>query len=302
MNYIDLQIDNFNLDNTFLNGQCFRWNKTEHNAYIGIVNDKVYEIKKLDDLIYRIYNAEEKERLFIENYFDINNSYTEIEYFIYNFDDILKKSVLYGKGMHLLKQDVWEITISFILSIQKNIPAIKKTIEFLSMLYGKEIRYKGNIYYAFPTADILKDADVEDVMQSKCGFRAKGVLDAARKIYSKEVNINNLSCLSDDCARAELKKICGIGDKVSDCILLFSLSRYNCCPVDTWVKAGLDYFYDAYKTSESEYRNFAFEKWKEKTGFAQQYLFHYLRNNYVQDKINKKLIKCEKNTAYKSIT
>ncbi|MEL7570868.1 MAG: hypothetical protein AAGU14_09965, partial [Eubacteriaceae bacterium] len=164
------------------------------------------------------------------------------------------------------------------------------------------IKYKGNIYYTFPTADILKDSCAEDVMQCKCGFRAKGVLDAARKIYSKEVDLNNISSLTDDLARAELKKICGIGEKVADCILLFSLSRYNCCPVDTWVKAGLDYFYNANKANESEYRNFAYEKWKEKTGFAQQYLFHYLRNNYVQDKINRNLIKNEKNAVYKSIT
>lgn len=302
MNYIDLQINNFSLDNTFLNGQCFRWNKTDNNAYIGIVKDKVFEIKQIDDSIYRIYNADENERTFFENYLDINNNYSQIEYYVYNYDDILKKSVIFGSGMHLLKQDVWETTISFILSIQKNIPAIKKTIEHLSMLYGKEIKYNGNIYYTFPTADILKDVNIEDVMQSKCGFRAKGVLDAARKIYLKEVDLNNLSCLADDLARAELKKICGIGEKVADCILLFSLSRYNCCPVDTWVKAGLDYFYNAFKTSESEYRNFAYEKWKEKTGFAQQYLFHYLRNNYVQDKINKNLVKCKKNAVYKSIT
>ncbi|NMC56711.1 MAG: DNA glycosylase [Eubacteriaceae bacterium] len=302
MNYIDLQIDNFSLDNTFLNGQCFRWNKTSNNAYIGVVKDKVYEILKLDDSTYRVCNADEPERTFFENYLDINNKYTQIEYYVYNYDDILKKSVTFGSGMHLLKQDVWETTISFILSIQKNIPAIKKTIEHLSMLYGKEIKYKGNIYYTFPTSDVLKDSCAEDVMQCKCGFRAKGVIDAARKIYSKEVNLNSLSSLTDNSARAELKKICGIGEKVADCILLFSLSRYNSCPIDTWVKAGLDYFYNANKANESEYRNFAYEKWKENTGFAQQYLFHYLRNNYVQDKINKNLIKREENAVYKSIT
>lgn len=302
MNYIDIQINNFSLDNTFLNGQCFRWNRSGNNAYIGVVKDKVFEIKQIDDSIYRVYNADEPERTFFENYLDINNNYVQIEYYVYNYDDILKKSVTFGSGMHLLKQDVWETAISFILSIQKNIPAIKKTIEHLSMLYGNEIKYKGNIYYTFPTADILKDSCAEDVMQCKCGFRAKGVLDAARKIYSKEVDLNNLSSLTDDLARAELKKICGIGEKVADCILLFSLSRYACCPVDTWVKAGLDYFYNANKANESQYRNFAYEKWKEKTGFAQQYLFHYLRNNYVQDKINRNLIKNEKNAVYKSIT
>lgn len=302
MNYIDLKIENLNLDNTFLNGQCFRWNKVEHDLFVGIVKNKIYEIEEVDNSIFRIYNADENERLYLEEYFDISNNYNQIEYYLYNYDDILKESVLYGGGMRLLKQDVWETTISFILSIQKNIPAIKKTIEYLSKLYGKAIYYNGNIYYTFPSAEILKDSNIEDLMQSKCGFRAKGVLDAARKVCSGEVNLSGLAAMTDDAARDELKKICGIGDKVADCILLFSLSRYNCCPVDTWVKAGLDYFYSAYKTSESEYRNFAYKKWKDKTGFAQQYLFHNLRNNYIQDKKNKKLIKCEKNKAYKSIT
>jgi len=295
MNYIDINIENFNMDNTFLNGQCFRWNKTPDGSYIGVVGEKAYEIKKIENSIHRIYNAEQEEEQFFKNYFDADNNYEQIEYYLYYFDELLKISVMYGQGMHLLKQDTWEMIISFILSVQKNIPAIKKTIEYLCTRYGKQITYNGKIYYTFPSDKDLIDCNTEDIMQSKCGFRAKGVLDAARKVYLKEVDIKKLPELNDEDAREELKKISGIGDKVSDCILLFSLSRYNCCPVDTWVKAGLDYFYNANKADEAGYRKFAYEKWKDKTGFAQQYMFHYLRNNYYQDKINKKLIKIEKN-------
>jgi N-glycosylase/DNA lyase len=301
MKYIDIEINNFSLQNTFENGQCFRWNSAQCGSYIGVVGGKVFEIKNIADSVFRVYNAREEERPFLENYFDVKNNYTEIEYYLYNYDDILKKSVLYGKGMRLLKQDKWETILSFILSIQKNIPAIKKTIEYLCMLYGEKLSYNGGVYYTFPAPNVLKDADIENIMQSSCGFRAKSVLDAARKIYSKEVDIDCLDSLSDEDARAQLKKICGIGNKVADCILLFSLSRYSCCPVDTWVKAGFDFFYGVNRCADTEYSGFADEKFGDKTVFAQQYLFHYLRNNYIQDKNNKKLIKREKNGVYKSM-
>lgn len=301
MNYIDIEIEQLNLENTFFNGQCFRWNKLSNESYIGVIDSKVYEIKSLNTSVFRIYNASENERVFFENYFDIHNNYAEIEYYLYNYDDILKSAVLYGKGMHLLKQDIWEITVSFILSIQKNIPSIKKTIEFLCMRFGNEIKYKDKIFYSFPSAEALKDAKCEDIMLSKCGFRAKGVLDAAKKISNKEIDLKRLYQMSDIQAKHELKKIHGVGEKVADCILLFALSRYSACPVDTWVKAGLDYFYNVNDKSEEGYRKFAFMKWEEKTGFAQQYLFHYLRCHYIQDKKGKNLIKREKNEVFQSI-
>jgi N-glycosylase/DNA lyase len=301
MKYIELEIEHINLEATFFNGQCFRWNRCSKDSYIGIINSKVYEIKNVNKSIYRIYNANEDERAFFENYFDLQNNYIEIEYFLYNYDDILKKSILFGRGMHLLRQDIWETTISFILSIQKNIPSIRKTIESLCMRFGDEIKYKDKIFYSFPDVEKLKDVKCEEIMQSKCGFRARGVLDAARKVADREVDLNKLYLMSDRDAKYELKKIRGIGEKVADCILLFALSRYRSCPVDTWVKAGLDYFYNIEDKTEEGYRNFASVKWGENAGFAQQYLFHYLRYHYIQDKKGKNLIKREKNEVFQSI-
>ena len=301
MKHIELKIDHLNLESTFFNGQCFRWNRYSKDSYIGVINSKVYEIKNVSNSIYRIYNASENERAFFENYLDSYSNYTKIEYYLYNYDELLKSAVLFGSGMHLLRQDTWEITVSFILSIQKNIPSIKKTIESLCMCFGNEIIYKDKIFYSFPTAETLKNAKREEIMQSKCGFRARGVLDAARKIADEEVDLSALFHMSDEEAKCELKKIHGIGEKVADCILLFALSRYRSCPVDTWVKAGLDYFYHVGDKTEEGYRKFAYEKWGEITGFAQQYLFHYLRYHYIQDKKGKNLIKREKNEVFQSI-
>lgn len=280
MPFIELRAKGMNLRHTFLNGQCFRWWPVGEDKYLGVVGDRVYEAQKADENTLRLYGAAESERTFLENYFDSGQDYVAIEKTLSASDPVLTDAIAFGSGMRLLRQEPWEVLVSFILSVQKNIASTQKTIECLCEGFGEKIDYKNQQYYTFPTAQKLADVDEEMIRLTKCGFRAKGVLDAAYQISENQIVLTDIFDMPYERAKEELQKIYGIGEKVADCILLFAFAKHAACPVDTWIKKALDLFYHVQFSDISDYSRFAREKWGEYSGYAQQYLFYYIRENY----------------------
>lgn len=280
MHFLDLKAEGMSLGHTFLNGQCFRWNLTKENSFIGVVAGKVYEAKKMDANTLRLYNATEDERDFFQKYFDLDRNYIGIEKALSGMDSVLAQAVEFGRGMRILRQEPWEVVVSFILSVQKNIASTQKNIERLCEKYGQKIFYQDCCFYAFPEAKELADSDEESIRQTKCGFRAKGVLDAARKVNEGEVVLSNIFDLTYERAREELQKIYGVGQKVADCILLFGFGKYAACPIDTWMKKALETLYGVRFYNMGDYHRFAQKKWESYSGYAQQYIFYYMRENY----------------------
>ncbi|MBQ7907875.1 MAG: DNA-3-methyladenine glycosylase 2 family protein, partial [Clostridia bacterium] len=182
----------------------------------------------------------------------------------------MERCVKYGSGIRLLCQSLWECMISFIISQNNNIPRIKKIISALSEKYGEKIEFMGGTYYAFPEADVLAKATVEELFQLKMGFRAKYVYDACR-FYLKETDkifSLGLSSLEDDIET--LCQVKGIGLKVASCILLFSSKRRDAFPIDVHMKRTLEkYFKDGFDVCALG----------EHAGLAQQYLFYYEKYN-----------------------
>jgi N-glycosylase/DNA lyase len=192
-------------------------------------------------------------------------------------------------GIRILKQDLWECIISFIISANNNIPRIKKIIEKLSMTYGNEIEWNEKKYYTFPTVQQLSKATVEDLRKMGLGFRDIRVYNTTRMILNKEVNINNLSNMNDsESMREELLKLDGVGPKVADCILLFGLKRFDVFPIDVWVRRVMNELYihneDETKVNKKELTKLAEEKFLGMAGIAQQYLFYYRRNGNFEQK------------------
>ena len=274
-------VENFELDHIFECGQCFRWNKGLNGNYIGVVYGKVIEVEKKDNDV-KIYNINEEEfNTLWCDYFDFKRDYTEIKE-KFQKDPLLKRSVDFGYGIRLLQQEPFELTISFIISSNNRIPMIKRAINNLSKKWGKEIEYKGEMYYAFPTVSDLEKASVEDIQSCGLGFRSRYVNDTVHKIYTGEVNLEFIKSQGDDICHEELKKLNGIGPKVSDCIMLFSMQKYSAFPVDVWVKRAMQFFYLAPDVSLPKIRSFARDKFENLAGFAQQYLFYYARENNIK--------------------
>ena len=280
-------VKNFELAHIFDCGQCFRWIRQENGNYIGVAFERVIEVeKKGNDVI--IYNTNEKEFNDIWlKYFDLERDYSKIKE-VLSEDDLLKQSVEFGHGIRLLQQQPFELVISFIISANNRIPMIKRAINNISRKWGKPIEYNGNAYYAFPTVEELSKATMEELEACGTGFRAKYIADTVEKIhksskeeYTQEYDLDWIKAQSDDGCHEALQVFNGVGPKVADCIMLFSMNKYSAFPVDVWVKRAMQHFYLAPDVSLKKIRDFGRNKFGELSGFAQQYLFYYARENNI---------------------
>ena len=274
--------ESFNLVHMFECGQCFRWNKEEDGSYTGVIKDGVLNVKE-DGKNY-IFSGVLSRKIedVVTDYFDLNTNYTKLKNKLADIDEFMKTSIEFGYGIRILNQDLWECIISFIISANNNIPRIKKIIEKLSLNYGEEIEFRGKKYYTFPTSESLSKASVEELRSMGLGFRDKRVFKTTRMILEKEIDLNKLETSKDSSyIEEELLKLDGVGEKVANCIMLFSLKRFDTFPVDVWVRRVMNDLYihekDEEKVSKTEIRKIAEEKFSDYKGLAQQYLFYWRR-------------------------
>lgn len=278
--------DSFDLVHIFECGQCFRWNKEEDGSYTGVVKDRVINVQKIDkDIIFKSSSYDNIEN-FVKYYFDLQTDYNEIKNNLSNIDEFLKESTVFGDGIRILHQDLWECIISFIISANNNIPRIKKIIERLSLEYGNKIYWNDKEYYTFPTPNQLSKASIQDLRNLGLGFRDKRVYTTTQMILNKEVDLEKLKIMNDSNEiREELLKLDGVGEKVADCILLFSLKKYDAFPIDVWVRRVMNDLYIhneiEEKVSKKELQKLAHDKFLGISGLAQQYLFYWRREKEV---------------------
>lgn len=277
-------VKNFNIKQIVECGQCFRWEKVKELDYIGVAYGRVIEVIQEDDMVFILNSNEEDFKKIWFDYFDLSRDYSKVKESLAN-DEILGKSVEYGYGIRILKQEHFEILISFIISARNSIPSISKTIKNISQKWGKPIKYKGNTYYTFPTPMELKDVALEEIQETGASFRSKYILDTISNVNNsetlKEFDLDYISSLGADECHEALQKFKGVGAKVADCIMLFSMKKYSAFPVDVWVKRAMIHFYNAEEGSLNKIRIFARNKFGESAGFAQQYLFYYARENKI---------------------
>lgn len=271
-------LKHFHPVHTFLCGQCFRWEQEADGSFTGVAYGKVVNIKFQEKDLY-IENCTEQEFKDIwADYLGLDTDYECIKNSLTG-DEHLTCAMDFGWGIHLLNQDPFECLISFIISTQNQIPRIKKIIKKLCELYGEEISFKGKSYYAFPTLEALKELTEDDLAPINAGYRSAYILDAVKKISSGEIDLEKICSLPTQDARAELMKIRGVGPKVADCTLLFSLRKGDAFPVDVWVQRIVRELYLGDNASLKEISMFAMEKFGDLSGIAQQYLFYYAREN-----------------------
>lgn len=271
-------VADFNPKHIFECGQCFRWHKEADNSYTGVAKGRVINVSQKDNKIYLDNtNLKDFEDIWY-NYFDLGTNYTDIKNTLKNMDEHLNKASEFGYGIRILKQDGWEMLISFIISSNNRIPMIQKAIENLSRNYGTYIgNYRGKDYYAFPTPEELNKASQEEIRACQTGFRDKYIKSTTESVIKDNENISEYTSLStDDCIK-ELKKFNGVGPKVADCIALFGMQKYDTFPVDVWVKRVMQEFYVDEDMSLPKMRSYAIDKFGNLAGFAQQYLFYYAR-------------------------
>ena len=260
--YIHLT-DSFSLPQTLDCGQAFRWEECSDTAWQGIAFDRYLKLEKISDGQIVLYNTtkEDFEDIWVD-YFDLNRDYAAIISQISQ-NEILKTASQYGTGIRVLNQDPWETLCSFIISQNNNIKRIKGIISRLCENFGEKI--DGG--YTFPAPAKLANLSPQDLSELRAGFRAKYIIDAAKKVESGEVDLSILKNLPIDDARNELMKITGVGPKVADCALLFSHHHIDAFPKDVWIKRAIQVLFDG------ELPEIALEY----AGIVQQYIFFYAR-------------------------
>ena len=267
------ELESFDIGQILECGQCFRFNKLDENFYTIIANKKLLHIKQEKESVsFFPCDMTEFETVWLK-YFDITRDYDYIKKIISRNDRSMQTAIDFAPGIRILNQDPFECLVSFIISQNNRITMIKKVIENLCGAFGEPIE---NGMYAFPTSEKLDQATIDEIMSQKTGFRAKYIKDACKKITNKTLLINDLK--QDNQARDKLLMVAGVGQKVADCVLLFSLERHDVFPTDVWIKRVMEEFYFYGKeTSIKQIHTFAQTRWGKYSGFAQQYLFNYAK-------------------------
>lgn len=285
MRYQEYQLENqedFKLKHIFECGQCFRWNLQEDGSYIGVIKNAVIRVKQEDKTITFQAKCEGNLQTIITDYFDLNRDYKALKNALASVDNFMKNSIEFGEGIRILHQDFWECIISFMISANNNIPRIKKIIERISQKYGDKIEFEENHYYLFPKPEQLAKASVEDLRNLGLGFRDKRVFEVTKKVVEGQLDLEKMKDLNDTkLLREELLKLNGVGPKVADCIMLFSLQKFDVFPIDVWVRRVMNelYIHDEKeeKISQKMLEELARKKFENMAGIAQQYLFYWKR-------------------------
>lgn len=276
------EIENFDAKAIFTCGQAFRWYEESDGSFTTVHLGRVLNVlNEKDRVIFKGTNLKEFDEIWMD-YFDLNTDYKEIRKVLSN-NEILPKAMEYGEGIRILNQNHFEMLISFIISANNMIPRIKKSIEVISMRYGKFICEDENRkYYSFPTVEELSRATVEDLREfAKVGFRDKRIFDTVNMILNEKIDLDNFENLETDILREELLKFSGVGNKVADCIMLFSYKRGEVFPVDVWIKRVMEELFIKEETPVKKIAKEADRIFGKYAGYAQQYLFYYGREEKI---------------------
>ena len=278
-------LKNFDLKQTLECGQIFRYEQVSKHSYMVIAKNKRITLTHQPEsttLILHNSNLSEYEEVW-KDYLDIETDYGHIISQISKDDPHMEKAVEYGQGIRILKQDTWEMLISFIISQNKAIPHIQQCINNLSQSFGQLITDKSEeTYYAFPTVEELSKATEEEIRACKVGFRAPYIMDACQKVMDNTVILEALPAMSTLEAKETLMKIKGVGEKVAHCVLLFGLNKTDTFPTDVWIKRVMqEVYFNNQEIKNDDIIKFANEKFGDYAGYAQQYLFYYGRQSEI---------------------
>ena len=271
-----IKITDYNLPITLIGGQSFSWD-FKNGFYYGFTSSKVIKLKSEDETLFWQTYPEHNDSEFVKSYLRIDTDYTKILKKIEK-DKYIKSAIKKYPGLRLLKQDFEQTLLSFMITSNNNIKSIRKIIRSLNRKFGKSIIVDGEKIFLFPETERFAEATLEDLLKCKLGFRAKFIKKAASHIIQTNLK-GKIRKLSETNARQSLKEISGIGDKITDCILVFSLDFDNITPLDVWGKRVLTDLYKLNPKMKYEYmRDWLGHYFEGYAGWAGQFLFEYIRN------------------------
>ena len=263
--------DDFDLAAIASSGQCFRWQQTSPDLWRIIHRGECLYISRTGDGEYQADCDEETFERVWRSYFDLDECYSRIRQMAdKERDPFLFHAAQVGKGIRILRQDPWEVTVSFIISQNRNIPAIIRSVEQLCQAAGeRRIDSRGLLYHTFPGPEAIAEISAEDLAGCRLGYRDKYVSATALAALEGRFTPEEMKDLPDDKLIERLMSLYGVGKKVAGCIALFGFHRLDSFPVDTWIRKALAARYP---------EGFPYESYRPYGGVFQQYIFACCRN------------------------
>ncbi len=263
------------LESTLFSGQVFRWRHVGH-WYQGVAFDNVIRIRRTGGSLEVVGCPDAAADLWplLADYLSLNADLERI-YNSISADGRIRSAVARYGGMRVLRQDPWECLISFICTSASNIPRITRNIESICQAFGRPISGTGGSMHTFPTPEALARATEAEVRELGLGYRAAYLVSSARTIAEGAVDLMALREAPYEEALEVLTSLDGVGDKVANCILLFSLDKPEAFPVDTHIDQCLrEWYLDGSKLNRVKMRTWAQEHFGRNAGYANHYLFH----------------------------
>ncbi|MBD3406247.1 MAG: hypothetical protein GF411_09075 [Candidatus Lokiarchaeota archaeon] len=270
-----ISVTDFSLKDTLECGQTFCWiNEGEGyvNADIGQV---VYVEQKGNQLVYESSSS----KVDIEEILGLKDPIDSIKQEV-NKDGLMKQSIDYMPGLRVVRDPFFPCLISFLCSIRKNIPTIRQLVQSIRAKYGTKTTFRNKQYYSMPTPSQLDGISAKELRTLGLGWRAKFIEESTKLVARGSIEPKCLQKLEYEQAHEQLKTLHGVGDKVADCVSLFSLGFLEAFPIDVWIERIIQEHYDIFTSTGKSYKKksqAARAYFGRYAGYAQQYLFHFMR-------------------------
>ncbi len=235
---VQKKISNFDIRQIHTSGQCFRMEEIGEGQYRVLAGSRYLKMRQRGEDC-EFFCSQEEFADFWSNYFDLEGDYAGCIASIDPEDTYLTGAARMGSGIRILRQDLWEMIVTFLISQQNHIARIRRCVENICRRYGREMEAEGLRYYAFPTPEALAGATEQELRDCNLGYRSKYVLQTARSVAAKEVDLELVARMDYPAARRELLRLYGVGEKVADCICLFGMHCLEAFPVDTHIRQAL---------------------------------------------------------------
>ena len=264
------------LDHTLGCGQAFRW-KEAGGWYRGTVGGVALKVRRVGKWL-EYSSSPAVEPCFVGSYFRLDD---DLDAILRDIDrhPHMSEAIRRYRGLRLLRQEPWECLVSYVASAVSNIPKISRCIEKLSRKYGRRLGLDGWVTYSFPTPQALAGAGARGLRNCELGFRARYLSALAKEVAGGRIDLGALRKAPYEDARRALMGLLGVGEKVADCVSLFSLDKLEAFPVDRWVqRVASRLFLDNRPVPVRKVREWGMRQFGRYAGYAQQYLFHYIRH------------------------
>ena len=260
-------------------GQAFGWLSIDGWIY-GVIDGRAYKLRQASAGVEWCSSDHADDGSKLRAYLRADE---DIEGILQGFpvDEYLAAAVEYAPGLRLVRQEPWECLASFLISPLKQIVQIKQVLHSLRRGLGVPVSLDGHEFHGFPTAAQIAAGDEDFLRSHKMGFRARNLLGTARQIAAGDIDLSAVSQMDYPAAVEELCKLRGVGRKIADCVLLFAYGKQEAFPIDVWIERVLHrlYFPRARNLHRRRLERFAAEYFHPHGGYAQQYLFHYVRHH-----------------------